>query len=124
MARTALLGKAEWKMSELKLHELTELNDDLKDILGRPCFACARVAQLLVKAGKYVDVRPKAEDEQAVMIHWTLMLYLEHGPKWRDEANRLVKEMFEQTQPRCPKCKGVSESENGLCDDCVNGGEA
>jgi protein-arginine kinase activator protein McsA len=99
--------------------KLAELNEDLKDILGRPCFMCARVAQLLAKAGKY-DIRPKAEDEQAAMIHWTLMLYLEHGSKWRDEANRLVKEMFEQIQ-RCPKCNGTL-SELGLCDNCVNAG--
>jgi hypothetical protein len=75
--------------------KLAELNEDLKDVLGRPCFACGRVAQLLVKAGKY-EIRPKAEEEQAVMIHWTLMLYLEHGSNWRQEANRLVKEMLEQ----------------------------
>jgi hypothetical protein len=107
----------------MSLQKLAELNEDLKDILGRPCFACARVAQLLVKAGKYVGVKPKAEDEQAVMIHWTLMLYLEHGSEWRAEANRLVKEMLEQTQPKCPKCGRGSESENGLCDDCVNAEE-
>lgn len=99
--------------------KLADLNEDLKDILGRPCFMCARVAQLLIKAGKYVDIR-KAEHEQAVMIHWSLMLYLEHGSKWREEANRLVKEMWEQLQPKCPKCNAVI-AEDGLCSVSCNG---
>lgn len=42
------------------------------------------------------------------------------GSKWREEATRLAKEMWEQIQPRCPECKGFSESEDGLCDDCVS----
>lgn len=63
---------------------LTELNEDLLDILGRPNFTCIRIAQRLREMG-YV-IKTRAENEQATVIHFLLQHYLEHGAAWREKA--------------------------------------
>lgn len=68
----------------------SEMDDDLRWILGRPNFACSGIAQHLRKQGQ--EVKCKAEDEQAAAIHWMLKLYVEHGPEWRKEASALLRE--------------------------------
>lgn len=61
---------------------IVPLNDETRWILGRPNFWCASVAQVLREDGH--EIKKKAEDEQAAVIHWLLNLYLKHGDKWRD----------------------------------------
>lgn len=66
-----------------------ELNADLIEILGRPNFACGRIAATFRAAGRTIKTR--AEDEQAFVLHWLLGLYLKHGAgasgtEWRDRA--------------------------------------
>lgn len=63
---------------------LVPLDDETQWILGRPNFWCASVAQVLREDGH--EIKKKAENEQASVIHWLLNLYLEHGDKWRDVA--------------------------------------
>ncbi|WGT64974.1 hypothetical protein [Variovorax paradoxus] len=60
--------------------KLPPLNDDMREILGRPNFACARIAEVLRIGG--ADIACKAEAEQAAAIHWMLSLYGAHGPDW------------------------------------------
>lgn len=69
---------------EARTVKLPLLNDDLVAILGRPCFTCAHLAELMRKSGD--DIRRKAEHEQAAVIYWFLGLYLEHGDKWEAVA--------------------------------------
>jgi len=66
---------------ELKAPELTE---DLREILGRPNFTCHFIAKALRVMGH--SIAHKSEDEQAVVIHWLLGIYLKHGPDWRQRA--------------------------------------
>ena len=61
-----------------------ELNDDTKEILGMLCFQAGPIAHLMNDAG--IAVEKKAETEQAVVIHWLLNLYIEHGSEWRKKA--------------------------------------
>lgn len=77
---------AEKRIAELEARtvKLPLLNDDLVAILGRPCFTCAHLAELMRKSGD--DIRRKAEHEQAAVIYWFLGLYLEHGDKWEAVA--------------------------------------
>lgn len=77
---------AEKRIAELQepAISLPPLNDDLIAILGRPNFTCAHLAEIMRKGGE--DVRRKAENEQAAVIHWFLGLYLEHGDKWESVA--------------------------------------
>lgn len=66
-----------------------ELNDETRWILGRPNFACARIAARLRELGHQIE--SKAEDEQAATIHWMLGVYEQHGDKWRAEAEEYLK---------------------------------
>lgn len=61
-----------------------ELTDDLREILGRPNFTCHFIAKALRVMGH--SIASKSEDEQAVVIHWLLGIYLKHGPDWRQRA--------------------------------------
>ena len=72
------------------LKELPPLNAELAEILGRPCFECAHIAWALRDLLGH-PVERKAESEQAAVIHWTLGLYLEHGTRWREKANEILK---------------------------------
>jgi len=68
-----------------------ELTTELRWILGRPCFWCARYADVLRFTG--IAIEHKAEDEQAVVIHWMLTLYKRHGAeKWREFAEAFLTE--------------------------------
>lgn len=69
---------------------LPEMNDDLLFILGKPCFQCASIAQILRLTGE--DIQPRAESEQAAVIHWMLSYYLKHGENWKAVANTDLKE--------------------------------
>jgi hypothetical protein len=66
-----------------------ELDDETRWILGRPNFMCAPIARQLRAKGHVIA--EKAEDEQAVAIHWMLCLHEEHGASWRDHANAYLK---------------------------------
>lgn len=66
------------------------LDDEMRDILGRPCFTLIVMAQLLRGMGH--DIKTRAEDEQAASIHWMLDLYMKHGSEWRTEAARIIQE--------------------------------
>jgi len=74
---------------------LPELNADLIDILGRPNFACAQIADVLRADGKVIKER--SEDEQAAVIHWMLNIYIRDPIKWReivgDEFDRIRKQV-------------------------------
>jgi hypothetical protein len=56
------------------------LDDDLREILGRPNFACGEIASLLRVMGH--EIAKKAEAEQAAVIHWMLAKYAAHGGDW------------------------------------------
>lgn len=68
---------------------LTELTDDLREILGRPNFTCHFIAKALRLMGQ--TIAKKSEDEQAAVIHWMLGHYLKHGPDWRQHASDELK---------------------------------
>lgn len=67
-------------------HALPPLDDALTYILGRPNFVCCGVSGYLRERGH--SIAPKAEAEQAAVIHWMLGHYLAHGPeKWQMAAD-------------------------------------
>lgn len=57
-----------------------ELTEDLREVLGWPNFRCAPVAHVLRAGG--MEVKTKAEDEQAVVLHWFIKLVLMRGADW------------------------------------------
>jgi hypothetical protein len=72
---------------------LPPMNDDLRDILGRMCFQFIGIAQLMRAGG--LEVKTRAEDEQAEGIYWMLSLYAKHGPEWRKAASEQLREWQE-----------------------------
>jgi hypothetical protein len=73
------------------------LNEETRNILGRPNFACAAIAEALRKIGHVIKHR--SEDEQAAVIHWMLNLYLVHGDAWPEEAGRILKSGLDRAAP-------------------------
>lgn len=65
--------------------QLPDLNDDLVEILGRPNFACIQIAKVLRASG--VEIKSKAEHEQATVLHYMLAFYLQHGADWWTKAS-------------------------------------
>ncbi len=65
------------------------LDEEVRWILGRPCFAVSRMAWRLKELGLYDPAR-KAEDEQACALHWMLTMYGKHGAAWREEADKIL----------------------------------
>lgn len=61
------------------------MTDELASILGMMCFQCISFAQAL-RAGGH-NIKNRAEDEQAAVLHWMLGHYFRAGPEgWRAEA--------------------------------------
>lgn len=75
-----------------------EMNDDLREVLGRPCFACGQLASLLRSSGE--EIPRKAEAEQASVVFWLLKLVLRHGSLWRDAAADEMKTMMDAVAKR------------------------
>jgi len=70
---------------------MVELTDVQVSIFGRPNFACARTAKVLIAAGEYKDGGKKAEYEQAVFIHWASTLLEKHGKdEWAGVASKIL----------------------------------
>lgn len=68
---------------------MIEFDDTVKEILGRPNFACAGIANVLRKKGFEIDY--KAEAEQARVLYWMLEMYEKHGVDWKAECEKILK---------------------------------
>jgi len=77
---------------------LPELDDDLREILGKPNFRCSPIAQALRLMGK--QIAHKAEDEQAATIHWMLGLYFKNGKDWRSHGESEVRAAMTASENR------------------------
>lgn len=65
------------------------LSEDEKNILGRPNFACGKIAHRMRDMG--FEVATKAEAEQALVIFIMLEFYKEYGKDWADKMNEMLK---------------------------------
>ena len=73
---------------------MIQLTDTQIAIMGRPNFACAQVAKILIDSGEYAKGPKKAEYEQAVYIHWAMNLRAEHGDhEWKAVGNKILKSL-------------------------------
>lgn len=80
------------------INELPELEGDLIEILGRPCFQCAGLANALRLKGQ--DIPFKAEQEQAAVLHFTLNHYLKDKENWRRLCQEDLGRGFQQYNGR------------------------
>lgn len=93
------------------MSDMITLTENQISILGRPNFACADVAKLLMKMGVYEQGPPKAEYEQAVYIHWASDLLDKHGDNWKEEASKILKDLISklETSPDIQKQRGPDD---------------
>lgn len=77
------------------------LDEEMKFILGRPCFTFVGLAEVYRAAGH--DIGRRAEEEQAFFIHRWLTFYAAHGSEWRVFAGQDIER--HQTP--------IEENENG-----------
>ena len=66
-----------------------ELTEDLKWILGRPNFACGRIARRLRAKG--YECEEKSEAEQALVIHTMIKFYEDNNENWKDKFEDYLK---------------------------------
>lgn len=73
-------------------------DEEVKWILGRPCFWCAPYAHVLRLEDATIPA--KAEGEQAAVIAWMLRLYQQHRSGWRAEATRELQAIRAKHEPK------------------------
>lgn len=71
--------------------------DALVEILGRPNFACIRIAQVLRLMGR--DIPKKSEHEQAHTILFVLRHWAADPVNWQENANAELRAAIDQHQP-------------------------
>lgn len=89
---------------------LPPMNADLLNILGRMCFQCGPIADLM-RANGYA-IPQHAEEEQAWVIYWSLGLYLEHGALWGELSDAQVKQWVKDAIQRSKDAKDASLNMN------------
>lgn len=77
---------------------LPELEGDLVEILGRPNFQCASLANALRLKGQ--DIPFKSEEEQAAVLYLLLSCYLKDKENWRDLVRDELLDGFVQRNDR------------------------
>lgn len=75
---------------------MIKLTEDQITIMGKPNFACATPAKILIASGEYEDKAKKAEYEQAVFIHWALGLHELYGENWAKKGNKIIASLVEK----------------------------
>ncbi len=68
----------------------------LAEVLGQPCFEFIQLSHLWREGG--VDIKTRAEDEQAYFIDKQLRLYLQHGDEWRKVFSEEVCTMVDKVK--------------------------
>jgi len=78
-----------------------ELNETTRKIFGIMCFTVGPLVRLMREVGH--DVKTKAEDEQAAVIHWRLNLYLEHGENHEKVAGEIIDKWIAEVKAKKPE---------------------
>ncbi|MDH2313386.1 hypothetical protein [Methylobacterium brachiatum] len=66
-----------------------ELTPEVRDVLSIMCFEAGPIAHAFRQAGR-AEIKTRAEDEQAFVLHWLLTIALEHGAEWRKHAGDVL----------------------------------
>jgi hypothetical protein len=65
----------------------------LSEVLSLMLWHTGNIARALRAGG--VDIKTRAEDEQAHVLHWLIQLALDHGDAWWDRACDRLREIQE-----------------------------
>lgn len=86
--------------------QLPPLDEELIAILGRPNFMCGGIAARMRQLGH--DIKTRAENEQAAVLHLLLAFYLKHGTdEWADRAGAYLDQ--EEAEPEAAASKEAGE---------------
>lgn len=96
---------------------LTEnLDDTQRRILGMMPWETGPIAQAL-RLVERMPIPADPKEEQAVVIHWLLKMYAEHGDRWKRVAEALLAPAFPQVKPIPPPPARSRNSSIGTFDD-------
>lgn len=76
-----------------------ELTPELHEVLSLMLWDTGNIARAFRAAGRAV-IKPRAEDEQAFVLHWLLTLALEHGADWRRHAGETLTVVIAEAKAR------------------------
>lgn len=71
-----------------------QLTPSLRRVLGMMLWETGPIAHAMRATGR--DIARKAEDEQAIVLHWLMGFVLEHGADWHKHAAIALREMTDQ----------------------------
>ena len=74
--------------ADVELRIPAQLTPELRDVLGMMCFECGPIAHAFRATG--VEIKRRAEDEQAFIMHWLLTFVAAHGSAWRRHAGEAL----------------------------------
>ena len=77
-------------MRQALITKWNDLDTEIKSILGRPNFTCARIAERLRQMG--YECERKAEAEQALVLHTMLTFHEMHLNNWKDKLEEYLNE--------------------------------
>jgi len=77
-----------------------ELTDDLRAVLSTMLWSTGQIAHCLRAGG--AEIRTRAEDEQAYVLHWLICLALENGEGWREKASDRIREIRDHVAKSAP----------------------
>lgn len=69
----------------------TEITEALFDVLSLMLWHTGPIAHVLRIGG--AEIKKRAEDEQAHVLHWFIQLAIQHGPAWRERATASINEI-------------------------------
>jgi len=73
------------------------LTDELRDALSTMLWTSGQIAACLRAGGEQIKTR--AEDEQAHVLHWLISLALEYGSEWRAKASERIRAIRDSVSP-------------------------
>ncbi|MBF0892526.1 hypothetical protein HKD28_14070 [Gluconobacter sp. LMG 1744] len=105
-AQAVRIAELEAENGRLRSRYLPEnLTDPLREVLGRMCFECITIARALRTDG--MEIRHRAEDEQAEVIFFLLPFVLAYGSDWRKHAAEELGGMAERHRASLTREGGV-----------------
>jgi hypothetical protein len=80
-----------------------QMTKPISEVLGLMNFRTGPIAHAFREAGETIPER--IEDEQAFVLHKFLLLALEHGENWQQEAGKVIHEVIEKVKEKKKKKK-------------------
>lgn len=74
-----------------------ELTPQVREVLSIMCFEAGLIAHAFRESGR-AEIKTRAEDEQAFVLHWLLTFVLEQGAEWRKHASAALAPVIDEAK--------------------------